>query len=192
VQVLETAFMKNMILHSKCPIFLCKNSAVSPEKTTIRKIFTIMSQGKRIRSFSEVYAPANIGYGLTYVFPILVAGLLSKKGQVLIIDSPEAHLHPMGQSKIGYFLAVMAAAGVQVIVETHSDHVLNGVRLAVSKHSISNDDVAIHFFSPSQSASDPSSVVTSPLIDIQGNLSEWPEGFFDQSDKDLATLSGWD
>lgn len=98
----------------------------------------------------------------------------------------------MGQSKIGYFLAVMAAAGVQVIVETHSDHVLNGVRLAVSKHSISNDDVAIHFFSPSQSASDPSSVVTSPLIDIQGNLSEWPEGFFDQSDKDLATLSGWD
>jgi predicted ATPase len=136
--------------------------------------------------------PANIGYGLTYVFPILVAGLLAKKGQVLIIDSPEAHLHPMGQSKIGYFLAVIAAAGVQVIIETHSDHILNGVRLAVSKNSILNSEVAIHFFSPSQSVSDNSPTVISPLIDRRGNLSEWPDGFFDQSDKDLSTLSGWD
>lgn len=135
--------------------------------------------------------PANIGYGLTYAFPLLVAGLLAKKGQLLIIDSPEAHLHPMGQSKMGYFLGVVAASGVQVIIETHSDHVLNGVRLAVAKKQISNDNVAIHFFSSSKDANAPSSVVISPLIDPKGSLSEWPEGFFDQSDKDLIALSGW-
>ncbi|WP_299774673.1 DUF3696 domain-containing protein [uncultured Pseudoteredinibacter sp.] len=135
--------------------------------------------------------PANIGYGLTYAFPILVAGLLAKKGQILIIDSPEAHLHPRGQSKIGFFLGAMAAAGVQVLIETHSDHVLNGVRLAVAKNVVPKGDVSIHFFSSSSDDFDPSAVVTSPIIDSEGNLSEWPEGFFDQSDKDLAALSGW-
>lgn len=140
--------------------------------------------------------PANTGYGLTYAFPILVAGLLAKKGQLLIIDSPEAHLHPMGQSRIGYFLGAIAAAGVQVIIETHSDHVLNGVRLAIAKKAIAPDEVSIHFFSYSQStakgSSPKASQIVSPQVDANGNLSEWPEGFFDQSDKDLAALSGWE
>jgi predicted ATPase len=136
--------------------------------------------------------PANIGYGLTYAFPILVAGLLIKKGQVLIVDSPEAHLHPMGQSKIGYFLGVIAASGVQVILETHSDHVLNGVRLAVAAKKVSPSDVAIHFFSPSMGGGSAAPVVISPQIDLNGSLSEWPDGFFDQTDKDLARLNGWE
>ncbi|MDQ6978627.1 MAG: DUF3696 domain-containing protein [Mariprofundaceae bacterium] len=134
--------------------------------------------------------PANIGYGLTYAFPIIVAGLLAKKGQLLVIDSPEAHLHPQGQSRIGYFLGVIAAAGVQVVVETHSDHVLNGIRLAVAKHIIQPDKVAIHFFSSSDTPNT-SPHITSPSMDKKGSLSEWPDGFFDQTDKDLAILSGW-
>lgn len=135
--------------------------------------------------------PANIGYGLTYAFPILVAGLLAKKGQILIVDSPEAHLHPLGQSRIGEFLSVVAASGVQVILETHSDHVLNGVRLAAAKNRISNDNVAIHFFTHDIIQNEHTPLVTSPQIDKDGNLSEWPEGFFDQSDKDMAALAGW-
>lgn len=135
--------------------------------------------------------PANIGFGLTYAFPIIVAGLLAKKEQVLVIDSPEAHLHPLGQSKIGYFLGVIAAAGVQVIVETHSDHVLNGIRLAVAKKAISNESVGIHFFSSSNSGEENRPKIVSPQVDVNGSLSEWPSGFFDQTDKDLAALSGW-
>lgn len=135
--------------------------------------------------------PANIGYGLTYAFPILVAALLAKPGQILVIDSPEAHLHPKAQSSMGYFLARMAAAGVQVMIETHSDHVLNGVRLAVRDQKIEPDHVALHFFNPRpQTPTDPAQVV-SPLVDRLGNLSEWPEGFFDQAEKDLARLAGW-
>jgi predicted ATPase len=119
--------------------------------------------------------------------------LLAKPGQVLIIDSPEAHLHPLGQSRIGRFLAQMAATGVQIILETHSDHVLNGIRLAVRDSLIKPDQVMIHFFnraSEIQSVDFPR--VVSPAIDTQGNLSEWPDGFFDQSDKDLARLAGWE
>ena len=135
--------------------------------------------------------PANIGYGLTYAFPILVAGLLARRGQLLIVDSPEAHLHPMGQSLMGHFLAMLARAGVQVIVETHSDHVLNGVRLAVSRGELSPLETAIHFFNyRPRLSSDPAHVV-SPQIDSKGNLSEWPSGFFDQAERDLTALAGW-
>ena len=135
---------------------------------------------------TEWRRPANIGYGLTYAFPILVAGLLAEREQILIIDSPEAHLHPMGQSQIGRFLAKMAAAGVQIMLETHSDHVLNGIRLALRDGMITPEQTQIHFFTPSKNAP-----VISPQMDVQGNLSEWPVGFFDQSEKDLAILAGW-
>ena len=151
----------------------------------------------RIGDISDWRRPSNIGYGLTYAFPVIVAGLLAKPQQILIIDSPEAHLHPLGQSQIGYFLSQMAAAGVQVIIETHSDHVLNGIRLAVQNKKIAHDKVAVHFFTrpgvtTTQVTSTDSSHVVSPLIDSQGNLSEWPDGFFDQSEKDLARLAGWE
>jgi len=132
--------------------------------------------------------PSNIGYGLTYAFPVIVSGLLAKPKQILIIDSPEAHLHPLGQSKMGQFLAKVAASGVQVIIETHSDHVINGIRLSVKNKDILPEKVAMHFFKHPDAL--PRAV--SPLIDSQGNLSEWPEGFFDQSEKDYARLAGWE
>jgi len=145
----------------------------------------------RISDTGEWRRPSNIGYGLTYAFPVIVAGLLAKKGQILIIDSPEAHLHPSGQSQMGKFLACMAAAGVQIIIETHSDHVLNGVRLAVNDGIISPEKTAMHFFNSHEIVSKGSAKVFSPAIDLKGNLSEWPEGFFDQSEKDMARLAGW-
>lgn len=137
--------------------------------------------------------PSNIGYGISYAFPIIVAGLLAKSEQILIIDSPEAHLHPRGQSQMGRFLAHMAQAGVQVIVETHSDHLLNGVRLAVMEQTISHENVAIHFFRSTEpvDGKGPARVI-SPVINQKGSLDSWPEGFFDQSEKDMASLMGWE
>lgn len=135
--------------------------------------------------------PANIGYGFSYVFPILVAGLLARPGQILVVDSPEAHLHPMGQSRMGRFLAAVATSGVQVIVETHSDHVLNGVRLAVRDGKLLPEQLAVHFFNqPPRTEKAPAHVIAL-RVDKNGNLSEWPQGFFDQAEKDLAALTGW-
>jgi len=134
----------------------------------------------------EWNSPANVGYGISYAFPILMAGLLAGKRQPVIIDSPEAHLHPMGQSRMGHFLANAAQHGNQMIVETHSDHLLNGVRLAVRDGRINPDDVAIYFFAPKAE-----SHVTRLALDKSGRISDWPAGFFDQAEKDLATLAGW-
>jgi predicted ATPase len=134
--------------------------------------------------------PSNIGYGLTYAFPVLVAGLCATAQQVLIVDSPEAHLHPRGQSRMGQFLAQAAASGPQILIETHSDHVLNGIRLTLRDGAIAPENMAIHFFaSPTADATAPR--VTSVSTDRKGNLSNWSEGFFDQIDKDLANLAGW-
>jgi CRISPR-associated Cas5-like protein len=133
--------------------------------------------------------PSNIGYGLTYVFPILVALLAATDNQVIIVDSPESHLHPSAQSQMGRILASFAAAGVQIIVETHSDHLLNGVRLAVRDGILLPEDLRVHFFSGPAGSNHG---VTRPRIGVGGEIYEWPEGFFDQSEKDLSRLAGWE
>ncbi len=143
----------------------------------------------RLSATGEWRRPANVGYGLTYAFPILVALLAAQRGDIVVIDSPEAHLHPQAQSRMGRMLATFAAAGVQLLVETHSDHVLNGARLAVRDGAIASEDVSLLFFA---GASSEGHGVTTPRVDREGRIDEWPEGFFDQGDKDVSRLAGWD
>ena len=150
---------------------------------------SLLSLQFRLSEIGDWRRPSNIGYGLTYAFPILVALLTAHAGEVVIIDSPEAHLHPSAQSHMGRLLAKFAAAGVQILVETHSDHLLNGARLAVKSGALAHDKVAIHFFA---GATPGSHGVTSPTIDEEGRIYEWPDGFFDQSEKDLSRLAGWE
>jgi predicted ATPase len=80
---------------------------------------------------SNLYRATNVGFGITYTLPIIVAILASEPDTLILLENPEAHLHPKGQSKMGELLAMAASCGVQVVIETHSDHVLNGIRRAV-------------------------------------------------------------
>lgn len=128
--------------------------------------------------------PANVGYGITYAFPTLTACLTAVAGSTIIIDSPEAHLHPRGQARMGAFLAQMAAAGVQILVETHSDHVMDGVRIAIREGILRPEDAAFHYFMRNESSID----IRTPQIDTDGRLSDWPEGFFDQHRRNMASL----
>lgn len=140
----------------------------------------------RIGSSSDWHRPANVGYGLSYAFPILVALVCAKPGQVFIVDSPEAHLHPSAQSTMGRILARFAAAGIQIIIESHSDHLLSGIRLAVRQKLLPATDVAIHFFTGSTSSDD--QCIRIEIAEDAG-VAEWPIGFFDQSINDLIELS---
>ena len=131
---------------------------------------------------SEGIRPPNMGFGVSYALPIIVAGLLAKPGTLFVVENPEAHLHPAGQSRMGRFLGRIAGGGVQVIVETHSDHVVNGIRLAaVEDHTIVTDAIVVHFFGDG----DP---VTIEMTE-KGGLTEWPPGFFDQLEDDLGRLA---
>jgi predicted ATPase len=150
---------------------------------------SLLSLQFRSTEIGEWRKPANVGYGFTYAFPILVALLTARDGQTVIIDSPEAHLHPFAQSQMGRILGQFAAAGVRILVETHSDHLLNGVRLAVKQKLISQHDVGVHFFTGARGAEHG---VVSPRLDSEGRIDHWPAGFFDQSERDMARLSGWE
>ena len=139
----------------------------------------------RSDSRSNFQRPQNVGFGLTQLFPIIVSLLAARVGDVVLIENPEVHLHPSAQQRIGTLLGVVAASGVQVILESHSDHVLNGVRLAVKQKMLSAADVRVHFFGRRPGLG---SKPESPVMDGDGRLDGWPEGFFDQLDFALAEL----
>ena len=132
---------------------------------------------------SRRHRATNVGFGLSYALPVILA-LLSKPGTLCLIENPEAHLHPRGQTKLAELAARASKAGVQVIAETHSDHFMDGVRIAVRDGLIEPEDAAFHYFERKGNQT----VVTSPQIDSDGRLSSWPIGFFDQHDDNLARL----
>lgn len=125
------------------------------------------------------------GFGYSYVFPIVVAGLLCScdPGSILIIENPEAHLHPGAQSRMGKFLALVASCGVQVIIETHSEHIIDGARIQ-SAFQKQTDRMLIHFFSYNEQGA----TVREIHVTEKGELSAWPKNFFDQKQADLREL----
>jgi predicted ATPase len=142
-----------------------------------------MLRFKRNDVLTDWLRPANVGFGVSYALPIVVAGLTAAPSGLLIVENPEAHLHPAGQSAMGRFLASVAAAGVQVILETHSDHLLNGIRIAVGADgSLTPEAVSVHYFEDSGD-------VRTLTMDSHGAVSEWPLGFFDQMEHDLGKLA---
>ena len=75
--------------------------------------------GIRISTDTKFLRPIHTGFGLTQVLPIVVAALSAKNNGLLLIENPEVHMHPAGQAMMGDFLAQVASAGVQVVIETH-------------------------------------------------------------------------
>lgn len=137
---------------------------------------------------SNPYRPTNVGFGISYTLPILVAILASPPGTLILIENPEAHLHPKGQSQMGRLLALAANCGVQVVIETHSDHVLNGIRLAVYLDKVDPEKVQLHYCQRRKEGTDFVTEVISPRINHYGRIDEWPDGFFDEWEKSLEAL----
>lgn len=131
-------------------------------------------------------AAPNVGFGITYALPILVSGLTVPENGMLIVENPEAHLHAKAQSNIGYYLARMAAAGVRVIIETHSEHIVNGIRRMIVEGGteMSADSITIYFF---QNKKDDKKIMNIGM-DGKGNLSAFPEDFFDQVRQDTLAI----
>ena len=150
--------------------------------------FSFVTGGATSRSLR----PTSVGFGLSYTLPVVVALLAARPGSLVLVENPEAHLHPRGQMAMGDLIIRAAAAGAQVIVETHSDHVLNGIRVAVKEGRGAPDQVAIHYFQRITETRGGDErivhVVQSPRIDADGRVDSWPQGFFDQYDIALEKL----
>jgi predicted ATPase len=144
---------------------------------------TGLSSGRQHRS-------TNVGFGLSYALPVIVACLTSGPGDLVLVENPEAHLHPRGQSALAELCAKAAAAGAQLILETHSDHVLNGIRLAVASKTLRATDVSLVFFSRLPESG---GLTVEPLrIDAKGRVESWPDGFFDEYMNALLELTDYD
>ena len=139
------------------------------------------------------FLPQNVGFGISYVLPVLVMVLRAEKGDCIILENPEAHLHPKGQAEFGRLMALAASSGVQIFVETHSDHILNGIRVAIKQGVCNTDDVKVAFFSrEAQSNSsgeyEQESRVDEIRIDSSGEFDHFPAGFMDEWNKQLMEL----
>jgi predicted ATPase len=137
---------------------------------------------------SKAYRSTNVGFGITYVLPVITALLSADPGSLVIIENPEAHLHPRGQVRIGELMALASAAGVQVITETHSDHVLNGIRLAVHSNKLRPERVRLLYFGRDVDSTGIKAKIFLPEIDVDGRIDDWPEGFFDEFERSLEQL----
>jgi len=134
---------------------------------------------------AHYHRPMNVGFGYSYALPILIAGLVARRGEILIVENPEAHLHPLAQSRMGEFLATVSRAGVQVFVESHSDHILNAFRLAVKERWIEGEALNVLYFR--RHDVDP---IVRVIVEADGRIPHWPDGFFDQRTQEFFRLFG--
>jgi len=132
------------------------------------------------------YRATNVGFGLSYILPVITTLLVStiEKNNLVIIENPEAHLHPKGQTELAKLICLCAKLGTQVIVETHSDHVFTGVRLFTKENDFANQTL-IHWFELDENRN---TDVTTIFIDNDGRVNEWPKGFFDQFELNHSKL----
>lgn len=133
------------------------------------------------------YKSINVGFGITYVLPVVVALLTAERGDLIIIENPEAHIHPAGQRMLGELIARAGAGGVQVLVETHSEHIVNGIRISVKEKQIEKDKVQVAFFYKDEEDEYRHTYMNLKISD-DGKMNRWPKGFFDEWEKALIEL----
>ncbi|MGB5989397.1 MAG: AAA family ATPase [Marinifilaceae bacterium] len=128
-------------------------------------------------------SPFQLGTGVSYLTKILIMCLRSKPGDTLMIENPEIHLHPAAQSRLGEFFAFIMKSGVQLIIETHCEHLINRLQYEVFKGKISKDDIIIMYREAIQS--------DFKKIEINKNgdfATDFPEGFFDATLDNLMEM----
>lgn len=135
-----------------------------------------------------VFKPENVGFGISYSLHVVVALLKAKSGDLVIIENPESHIHPRGQAELGKLIALVAQNDVQVIIETHSDHVLNGIRVGVKEHNELVERTILFYFKKVVTESEQYSQITNIKVDKNGELSEYPINLLDEWSNQLFKL----
>lgn len=131
--------------------------------------------------------PKNIGSGLSYIVSIIISILSARTGDLILIENPEIHLHPRAQSRLTELFSFAAVNGIRFIIESHSDHIFNGIRKSIFKNHIPKEEVSVYYFKMTRNfLSDPVRI----QINESGNVANHQNGLFDQFDDDLDVLLG--
>lgn len=159
--------------------------------------FLIKEEGNALRLYMDstdngrLFRPVNVGYGYSYALSLITAGLLAKKDECIIVENPEAHLHPSAQAAImRFFCREALPKKVQVLIETHSDHIVNASLIAVRNQVLTDNQLEILFFYRKKEA-EKRFVVQNLEITPKGRVKNPPKNFCDQYAMDLRTLMGF-
>jgi len=146
----------------------------------------------RINSVNDgnYFQPVNVGYGYSYILSLLTSLALATEGSYIIVENPEAHLHPAAQAKVmNVLIEVALERNIQLIVETHSDHVLNTTLRAVKENRLTVNDLQVLFFSNSNEDNGHTAAHVRNLeINELGHIMNPPLNFFEQYSIDLRAL----
>lgn len=128
-----------------------------------------------------------VGVGVSQALPVVVLGLLSPPGSLLLFEQPELHLHPDVQAALGDFFLALARSGRQVLVETHSEYLVNRLRrrTVTDPNARASELVRLFFFERSGSTSK----VRRSEIGPGGSISDWPAGFLDTAARELEAIA---
>lgn len=130
----------------------------------------------------------NTGFGISYVLAVLIAILSAHPGALILIENPEAHIHPAAQAALMKLIAMAAGQDVQIILETHSDHIINGALVAQKTGLLEAERLQMYYFDRNRETLNAEAI---PLkVGRNGRIKDAPAGFFDQMRIDMETLFG--
>lgn len=163
---------------------------VNVRTTKISSDFVLLEYVFKQPNFGNTnrYKPENVGFGISYALHVVTALLASRPGELIIIENPESHIHPRGQAELGKLIASVAQNDVQIIIETHSDHILNGIRVGVKEEVIEKSKVVAFYFKKIIEEAEQYSKITDIEIDRNGTLSDYPANLLDEWSNQLSKL----
>lgn len=160
-----------------------RTTSISSDNVILEYVYKQPNLGETNR-----FKPENVGFGITYGLPVVVALLKAKPGDLVIIENPESHIHPKGQAELGKMIALAAMSGVQLIIETHSDHLVNGIRVAIKENQLDKDKAIVFYFEKEIKSDEQYSKITNIEIDQNGEFSEYPTDMMDEWNNQLMKL----
>lgn len=160
------------------------NTKYVPEVNKVILDYQFDLQNDKTNSFR----PKNVGFGISYVLPIVLVLLTAEEGKIIVIENPESHIHPRGQAELGKLISLAANAGAQLFVETHSDHILNGIRVAVKEGLVDKSNVNVLYFEKTTTEKEQFTKITQIKVDKNGTLSEFPKDFLDEWSNQISKL----
>ena len=137
-------------------------------------------------SVSPAVTLADMGYGLSQFLPVLVLCYYAPEGSTLILEQPGMHLHPKVQSQLADLLIeVVTERNLQVLVESHSEHLLTRLQLRIAEEKIGANKAALYFCENKNGVSEMKSLE----LDEFGNIKNWPPDFFGTVRGDLVKMT---
>jgi predicted ATPase len=128
----------------------------------------------------------DVGFGVSQILPVITLCYYAPEYSTVIIEQPEIHLHPMVQSYLAdVFIDAVQKRHIQLIIESHSEHLLRRLQLRIAEKKINTKDVNLYFCSMEKDQSK----ITSIQMDLFGIIENWPKDFFGNEYKDIAEMN---